>query len=198
MTIEESAWLAAARAGDQAAFDRLCGRHRDDLVGLCLRFTGSRDDAEDVVQEAFAQAWIHLSRFRGESGLRTWLWEIARNRCLNHLRAKKARLTGNAVSLDDPDQPAADVSDTQPTPEEVSVAREERSVLREAVRQAALERGWQAADWKLFAARIDGEVAYATFAQDHGRDEAYWRNRWRDKIKPALRLVAERMTRGDT
>jgi len=197
VTAEEEAWLSAARGGDRNAFDRLCRRHRDDLVGLCLRFTGGRDDAEDVVQEAFAQAWAHLDRFRGDAALRTWLWEIARNRCLNHLRARKARLLGGAVSLDDTENPAAQVPDERPTPEETTVAAAEQSALRDAVRWAALERGWQAADWKLFAARIDGEVPYAQFADEHGRDEAYWRNRWRDKIKPTLRMVAERMTRGE-
>ncbi|MFM7322259.1 MAG: RNA polymerase sigma factor, partial [Armatimonadota bacterium] len=184
MTAEEEAWLRAARGGDRDAFDRLCRRHRDDLVGLCLRFTGSRDDAEDVVQVAFSQAWTHLDRFRGEAGLRTWLWEIARNRCLNHLRARKSQLQGGAVSLDDADHPAAEVADERPTPEESAVASAGRTALRDAVKLAALERGWQSQDWALFAARIDSEVAYADFAAEHGRDEAYWRNRWRDKIKP--------------
>jgi len=179
------------------AFAALAAAHRPRVLRFATAFLGDRHLAEDVVQEALAQAWAHLDRFRGDAALRTWLWEIARNRCLNHLRARKARLLGGAVSLDDTENPAAQVPDERPTPEETTVAAAEQSALRDAVRWAALERGWQAADWKLFAARIDGEVPYAQFADEHGRDEAYWRNRWRDKIKPTLRMVAERMTRGE-
>jgi hypothetical protein len=51
-------------------------------------------------------------------------------------------------------------------------------------------------DWELFIARIERNLSYAEFAQQHGRDEAYWRNRWRDKIKPTMERVRDNVLCG--
>ena len=55
----------------------------------------------------------------------------------------------------------------------------------------AAEKRWESTDWELFLLRIEKEVSYAEFARQHGRVEAYWRNRWRDKIKPVLELAGK-------
>ncbi len=80
-----------ARAGSRQAFDELVGRHRVELQVHCYRMLGSLQDAEDVLQDTLLAAWIGLDGFEERSSVRTWLYRIATNRCLNHLRADTRR-----------------------------------------------------------------------------------------------------------
>jgi RNA polymerase sigma-70 factor (ECF subfamily) len=75
--------LAAALAGDQAAFTALTGRYRRELHVHCYRLLGSFEDAEDAVQETLLRAWRHLTSFEGRSSFRAWLYRIATNVCLS-------------------------------------------------------------------------------------------------------------------
>ncbi|GAA4158202.1 sigma-70 family RNA polymerase sigma factor [Leifsonia shinshuensis] len=83
--------LHAALGGDRAAFDALTGPHRHELHVHCYRMLGSVQDAEDAVQDTLLSAWLGLPGFEGRSSLRTWLYRIATNRCLNLLRAGRRR-----------------------------------------------------------------------------------------------------------
>jgi RNA polymerase sigma-70 factor (TIGR02960 family) len=83
--------LARARAGDQDAFSSLAGAHRSELQVHCYRMLGSLQDAEDAVQETLLAAWLGLGGFEGRSSVRTWLYRIATNRCLNVLRSSARR-----------------------------------------------------------------------------------------------------------
>jgi RNA polymerase sigma-70 factor (ECF subfamily) len=89
---EEAAALAAARAGDQRAFAALAERHRRALRVHCYRMLGSFDDAEDVVQETLLRAWRARAGFEGRSLLRTWLYKIATNLCLDALARAPRRV----------------------------------------------------------------------------------------------------------
>jgi RNA polymerase sigma-70 factor (TIGR02960 family) len=80
-----------ARARDEEAFRELIDPHRRELQLHCYRILGSLQDAEDVVQETLLAAWQALDRFEGRSSLRTWLYRIATNRCLNALRDRGRR-----------------------------------------------------------------------------------------------------------
>jgi RNA polymerase sigma-70 factor (TIGR02960 family) len=79
--------LARARAGDERAFRDLVEPLRPELQAHCYRILGSVQDAEDMLQETLLAAWRGLGRFEGRASLRSWLYRIATNRCLNALRA---------------------------------------------------------------------------------------------------------------
>jgi RNA polymerase sigma-70 factor (ECF subfamily) len=85
------ATLARARAGDERAFHDLVEPHRRELLVHCYRMLGSLQDAEDVAQETLFAAWRGLSGFAERASLRTWLYRIATNRCLNALRDASRR-----------------------------------------------------------------------------------------------------------
>ena len=78
--------LSRARAGDEQAFQQLIDPYRRELQVHCYRILGSVQDAEDMLQETMLAAWAGLEKFEGRSSLRTWLYRIATNRCLNALR----------------------------------------------------------------------------------------------------------------
>jgi RNA polymerase sigma-70 factor (ECF subfamily) len=71
-------------AGDPTAFDELMIRHERRIYCLCYRFVKNREDAMDLAQEVFIKAFEHLKSFRRESSLKTWLYRIAMNHCINH------------------------------------------------------------------------------------------------------------------
>ena len=80
------------QAGDHAAFTRVVERHRRQLQVHCYRMVGSFEDAEDLVQETFLRAWRARDTFEGRSLVRTWLYRIATNACLNALTCTPRRL----------------------------------------------------------------------------------------------------------
>jgi RNA polymerase sigma-70 factor (TIGR02960 family) len=83
--------ITRARAGDGAAFDELTQPYRRELHVHCYRMLGSFQDAEDVLQDTLLAAWQGLGRFEERASLRTWLYRIATNRCLNARRSAGRR-----------------------------------------------------------------------------------------------------------
>jgi RNA polymerase sigma-70 factor (TIGR02960 family) len=87
----EAELLRRARAGDESAFSDLAAGFRAELQLHCYRIVGSVQDAEDLVQETLLSAWRGLERFEGRASLRSWLYRIATNRCLNAVRDRRRR-----------------------------------------------------------------------------------------------------------
>jgi RNA polymerase sigma-70 factor (TIGR02960 family) len=91
MEMDTTDLIARARAGDHNAFRDLVQGHSHELQVHCYRILGSLQDAEDAVQETLVSAWRNLGEFGQRSSLRTWLYKIATNRCLDMLRASSRR-----------------------------------------------------------------------------------------------------------
>lgn len=72
-------------AGDVTAFDEIMLRHQRQIYRVCYRYVENRDIAMDLAQDVFVKAFEHLASFRRESSLKTWLYRIATNHCLNHV-----------------------------------------------------------------------------------------------------------------
>ena len=116
--------LAAAGRGDEDAFRRLLEPYRGELHAHCYRMLGSLHDAEDAMQEASLRAWRGLARFEGRSSLRSWLYTIATNTCLNAIarRPKRVLPIDYAPASDPhtpPGQPVVESVWIEPYPDEV-------------------------------------------------------------------------------
>jgi RNA polymerase sigma-70 factor (ECF subfamily) len=124
------ATLTRAKNGDEAAFRELTDPYRRELQLHCYRILGSVQDAEDLLQETLLAAWRGLARFEGRASLRSWLYRIATNRCLNALRDSErrpkelrrdlpapTRITEPLWLEPYPDTMLEEMSDTAPGPE---------------------------------------------------------------------------------
>jgi RNA polymerase sigma-70 factor (ECF subfamily) len=140
---EETRLLAAARAGNEAAFERLVDPFRGELQAHCYRMLGSVHDAEDALQDALLRVWRGLDGFedRGGGALRAWLYRIATNASLDLIARRRRRgLPADLAPRADPEEPpgvplteqvwiepwgeAAAVADQAPGPDERAEQRE--------------------------------------------------------------------------
>ena len=93
--------IARCQAGDVEAFETVYQQHAARLYTLACRMAGSPEDGEDLLQEIFLAAHRKLETFRGESALGTWLYRLAMNLCLDHLRSRATRSAQLTDALDD-------------------------------------------------------------------------------------------------
>ena len=129
----EQELVARARAGDQDAFGVLLEQNQGRIYNLALRMTGNPDDALELSQEAFLNAWKGLGRFQGESSFATWVYRLATNVCIDFLRREKRRKNlSMTISLDDEEEARlAEVPDERFSPQGELEKRE----LREAIQR---------------------------------------------------------------
>ena len=134
----EQVFIEELKAGDAQAFDLLITRFSADIYSLLCRLTGDPDEAGDLTQDTFLRAFRSIGKFRGESGIRTWLFRIAINESRNRFRWWKRRRREKTVSLDEPIN-GSDLSihDTiagyGPSPEELLLDDEYRRALYSAL-----------------------------------------------------------------
>src|ERR687893_1628459 len=119
----ESALIDTARAGDETAFAKLIEPYRGQLHAHCYRMLGSVHDAEDALQEVSLRAWRGLGRFEGRSSLKSWLYTIATNTCLNQIERRPKRVlpvdyTGAADPHGGPGEPVVESVWIEPYPDE--------------------------------------------------------------------------------
>ena len=134
---EDPALVAGAKTGNARAFELLVQRHERKIFLLAQRVTRNREDAEDVVQQSFQKAFIHLHTFEGESLFSTWLTRIAINEALMLLRRKR-RSREVPISQSAPEDKIAlplDVPDLGLNPEDSCLRREQERILSAAVNE---------------------------------------------------------------
>ena len=98
---DDMALVDRCRKGDLGAFEELYRQHAGRLYSVACRMVGNPSDAEDLLQEIFLSAHRKLDSFRGDSALGTWLYRLATNLCLDHLRSRAARTSQLTGTLDD-------------------------------------------------------------------------------------------------
>ncbi len=173
--------------------------HRPALVGHCYRMLGSAGDADDAVQDTMVRAWKSVDRFDGRSSLRTWLYRIATNVCLDALadRSRRARPIEEAPvgSVDDPLEQRPRTHWLEPIPDARALPADadpsERAILRQSIRRAFVSAlqylppkqravlllsevlGWSAAE---IAESLDTSVAAVTSALQRARATLATRN----------------------
>jgi RNA polymerase sigma factor (sigma-70 family) len=127
--------VAVAKSGDENAFETLVRRYRQRMFGLALRYTRTREDAEDVVQQAFHKAFVYLKNFEGKSSFSTWLTRIAINEALMWLRKVRSQREISFDGLGDSDGAAShfEVPDASPDPEATYLQEEEARILSAAM-----------------------------------------------------------------
>lgn len=128
----EAELIVKAQQGDEDAFAQLLDAHQGKVYGLTLRLTGSPEDAMELTQETFFNAWRGLPSFHQDSKFSTWLYRLATNVTIDFLRKEKRRRSLSTSSLsieDDDDQRVLDIPDQRFTPQ----SEAERRELQEAV-----------------------------------------------------------------
>jgi RNA polymerase sigma-70 factor (ECF subfamily) len=93
------------RKAEVPAFEELYQQHSTRLFNLAWRMCGTRADAEDLLQDIFLQVHRKLSDFRGDAAIGTWLYRLAMNRCLDHLKSSHVRAAAATSTLDDENMP---------------------------------------------------------------------------------------------
>ncbi|KXU37158.1 RNA polymerase subunit sigma-24 [Cephaloticoccus capnophilus] len=107
----DSDWGVVERvqSGEVEAFDELILRYRGRVYGMVYNMTSNREDAADLTQDAFIKAFQSINRFQGQSSFFTWLYRIAVNATLSHLRKHRLRTFFSLEKVDENDRPSAEV-----------------------------------------------------------------------------------------
>jgi RNA polymerase sigma-70 factor (ECF subfamily) len=124
MDLSDESLAASARAGDRAAFNALMARYRGLAFAYARARLGSREEAEDALQECFVRAYLALDRYRGVRPWAAWFMAIVRNYCTDLSRKKRLRVTEPLPEWD---------VDRAPGPEHSLLAEFERDRLRAAI-----------------------------------------------------------------
>jgi len=126
---EDESSLRRLASGDQAAAARLYDRHVRPLYSLILRILGNETEAEDVLQEVFAQAFRQASRYDARRGaVAAWLLTIARSRAIDHLRARRTRVEARTG-----EQTLGEMPDAQPDAASTMLDEERSRLVRQAL-----------------------------------------------------------------
>jgi RNA polymerase sigma factor (sigma-70 family) len=148
--------IAMARSGNPGAFETIVDRYQGRLLGFCRQMLGSTEDAEDVLQEVFVNAYRAMLADEREINLRPWLYRIARNRCLNYLRKPKAEAQESMDMV--PEVDAASTAERVHNREEFRQILSDVNKLPETQRAALLLREMDALSYEEIAAAMETTV----------------------------------------
>ena len=180
----EQELVARARRGDESAFEALVPEHEKRIYNLCRRLTGNQEDAAELTQEAFLNAWRGLGRFQGESSFSTWLYRLATNACIDFLRKEKRRQSlSMTVSLDDEEEARqVELPDERYAPEGALERAEARRAVAEGLERLTLEHR------QVLVMREIHGLSYAEIGQVLGLEEGTVKSRIA-RARGALRKV---------
>src|ERR1700733_6115800 len=148
--------IAMARAGNPGAFEMIVDRYQGRLLGFCRQMLGSTEDAADILQEVFVNAYRAMLADEREITLRPWLYRIARNRCLNHLRKPTADAQESMDMV--PEVEAASTAEKVHNREEFRQIIRDANKLPETQRSALLLREMDALSYEEIAAAMETTV----------------------------------------
>lgn len=140
----DSDWAIVQRVqqGDVGSFDRLIHKYRERVFGVIYNMTSNREDAADLTQDAFIKAFQSINRFQGQSSFFTWLYRIAINSTLTHLRKNRLRTFFSLEKVDENDRQSAEViealTDTSGAERDTFV-RELQERLNEALQKLSIK-----------------------------------------------------------
>jgi RNA polymerase sigma-70 factor (ECF subfamily) len=186
--VSDSNLILATKSGDTEAFDELFLRYKRKLFAVALRIVNNREDAEDVVQDSFHKAFLHLATFQEKSRFSTWLTRIAMNESFMVLRRRKRTLEVSQESADDDAKSvAATFVDQGPNPEQSYWRQERDQYLAEAIDRLSpkLQSTILLYDIKEYSVNETAQILGLTIAAvksrlNHGREKL------RGKINPGL------------
>ena len=130
----DSALVAAAKRGNAQAFEEIVSRHKQKVLALAQRITNNWEDAEDVTQESFHKAFLHLDDFEGKSRFSTWLTRIMMNEAFMLLRRRRDFFEVLPLSPNDEVGSGPEVFvDQSPNPEESCWQSQRRDLLTQGI-----------------------------------------------------------------
>ena len=178
-------------AGDQQAFEVLVQRYSGSLLTFICRFLGDYDAACDILQQVMLQLYLSLPKLRTGKPLKAWLFQVARNRCLDELRRKRAlHFSELEKGGEEEDQSLLDgLPDGSPLPEEVVERRDVQEILLKAIR--GLPPKFRA----VVLLRYASQLSYSEIGQQLQMPEATAKTYFQ-RVKPMLRQVLASQLRG--
>jgi RNA polymerase sigma factor (sigma-70 family) len=189
--IPDSVLARQILAGDQKAFETLVQRYSTPLFNFICRFLGDYDQACDISQQVFLQLYLSLPTLRTGDPLKAWLFQVARNRCLDELRRKHAIHFSELESASDEDElsPLASMPDTSPLPEELAEHHDLQECLQRAIE--ALPPKFRS----VVLLRYAGQLSFSEIGQVLAMPEATAKTYFQ-RAKPLLRTALSPQLKG--
>lgn len=136
MQVSDPTFIEQLKAGSEEAYSVLIDQFKNQVLNTCYRFVQHADDAEELAQDVFVEVYRSIDRFRAESQLSTWIYRIAVNKSLDHVRKMKRKKRFAIVKrLFVEDEPAWEPSSDMPAPDEEIEQNERRRILQKAVNE---------------------------------------------------------------
>lgn len=135
---EDLELVARAKEGDQNAYSKLMARYKESIFFMVLKMVHNRDDAEDLTMEAFGKAFNNIGNYSADFAFSTWLFKIATNNCIDHIRKKRLQTTSLEQTSGNSDEGEATpiaVKDHSPDPEESLMKDQRAEKIRAAIEQ---------------------------------------------------------------
>lgn len=142
MDLSETEIIELCKKGDRDAFNTLVEKYQTQVINIAYSMLSNREDALDAAQEVFVKIYKNIGGFKGKSSLSTWIYRIVSNVCNDILR--KRRKNTNVISIstsaqEDDENKDFDITDTNPTPEELLELSEQQRVVRMAISELSDE-----------------------------------------------------------